>query len=118
MPEWVREIIVGLAAFVGGRSLNALGEAHRERVMMRDTMTRLTLSMESVAGDLSEIKGEVRTQASALREEMAARDIVHERRMHAMEWRIDGLNSRVDAFAPHTAPKMPPPQDDEQRQPV
>jgi hypothetical protein len=113
LPEWLREVVLALGAFVGGRSINALTDAHRERMMMRDTMTRLTIGIESISSDLHEIKGEVRTQASALREEMAARDVVHERRMHAMEWRIDGISARIDFIAPNTGPIMPPPHDDE-----
>jgi hypothetical protein len=124
LPEWARKIVVGLAAFVGGRSLNAMGEAHRERVLMRDTMTRLTIGIESISADLHEIKGEVRTQVSALREEITKQvsevkadlyehQTIHERRMHAMEWRIDGVNKRIDAIAPHIATSIPPPHDDE-----
>jgi hypothetical protein len=124
LPEWGREIVVGLAAFIGGRSLNALGEAHKERLLMRDTMTRLTIGIESISVDLHEIKGEVRTQVSALREEITKQvaevkadlyehQVLHERRIHAMEWRIDGVHKRIDAIAPHTATSMPPPHDDE-----
>lgn len=104
--------------------MNAIGDAHKERLMMRDSMTKLTIGIESISTDLHEIKGEVRTQVSALREEIARQvsdvkadlyehQTVHERRMHAMEWRIDGVNARIDAIAPHTAPVMPPQHDDE-----
>lgn len=116
--------MLALGAFIGGRSLNALGDAHKERLLMRDTMTRLTISIESISTDLHEIKSEVRTQVSILREEITKQvaevkadlyehQAVHERRMHAMEWRIEGVNKRIDAIAPHTATSMPPLHDDE-----
>jgi carbon monoxide dehydrogenase subunit G len=114
LPEWVREIVVGLAAFVGGRSLNALGEAHKERLMMRDTMTRLTIGVESISADMHEIKTEFRLQVSALKADFHENQKLHERRMNAMEWRLDGISSRVDGIAPYIGPAMPPPPDDDE----
>ena len=117
LSEWLREVVLGLAAFVGGRSINALSEARKERLAMRDAMTRLALAVESISTDLHEIKADVREQVGLLREdlnrqiaEVKASDyeyqIKNDRRMHAMEWRIDGINSRVDSIAANGCPAI------------
>jgi len=94
---------------------------------MRDSMTRLTLGIESISNDLHEIKGEVKTQVTSLREEITKQvsdvraDVFdhqakHERRIRAIEWRIDGVNARIDTLAAGGCPVIdrdPPPPDDE-----
>ena len=101
---------MALGAFVGGRSLNALGEARRERVAMRDSMTRLAIGVESIGGDLRDIRGEINKQVgelkveihdqvSGLKQELHQQQLNHEMRMEGVEGRIDGVNARIDAIA-------------------
>jgi hypothetical protein len=110
LPEWFREALLGIAAFIGGRSLNAMGEARKERMQMRDSMTRLAIGVESIGGDLRDIRGEIHKQVgelkveihdqvSGLKQELHQQQINHERRMEGVEGRIDGVNSRIDALA-------------------
>ena len=117
MPEWLREVVLGLAAFVGGRSINALSEARKERLAMRDAMTRLALAVESISTDLHEIKADVREQVGLLREDLNKQiaevkaseyeyQMKNDRWMHAVEWRIDGINSRVDSIAANVSPAI------------
>jgi len=110
LPEWFREVLLGLAAFVGGRSINAWSESRKERLLMRDSMTRLAIGVESIGGDLRDIRGEIHKQVgelkveihdqvSGLKQELHQQQINHERRMEGVEGRIDGVNSRIDALA-------------------
>lgn len=109
VPDWLRDALLALGAFVGGRSINALGEMHKERVMMRDTMSRLALGVETISGDLKEIRGEIHAQVgnlkveihdqvSALKQELHAQQLSHERRVETIESRVDFVNSRVDSL--------------------
>ena len=123
LPEWFREALLGIAAFVGGRSLNALGEARKGRVAMRDSMTRLAIGVESIGGDLRDIRGEINKQVSelkieihdqvsGLKQELHQQQINHELRMEGLEGRVDGVNARIDAIAASeglliTKPTMP-----------
>jgi hypothetical protein len=110
MPEWFREVLLGLAAFVGGRSINALSEARKERLVMRDSMTRLAIGVESISGDLRDIRGEIHKQVSelkveihdqvsGLKQELHQQQLNHDHRMSGVEGRIDGVNARIDAIA-------------------
>jgi len=109
LPEWLREVVLGLAAFVGGRSVNAWAESRKERLVRRDSMTRLALGVDSISGDLREIQGEIHKQVgelkaeihdqvSGLKQELHAQQLRHEQRMEGVEGRIDGINARIDAI--------------------
>ena len=110
MPEWFREALLALGAFVGGRSVNAWAESRKERLLMRDGMTRLALGVESIGGDLRDIRGEIHKQVgelkdeihdqvSGLKQELRQQQLNHEMRMESVEGRIDGVNARIDAIA-------------------
>jgi hypothetical protein len=110
LPEWFREVLLGLAAFVGGRSINAWSESRKERLLMRDSMTRLAIGVESIGGDLRDIRGEIHKQVgelkveihdqvSGLKQELHQQQLNHDQRMAGVEMRIDGVNSRIDAIA-------------------
>ena len=110
MPEWLREVVLALGAFVGGRSINALGEAHKDRLQMRDSVTRLAIGVESISGDLQNIRGEIREQVSELKNEvheqvsglkaeLHQQQLNHDQRMSGIEYRVDGVNQRIDALA-------------------
>lgn len=110
LPEWLRDVILGLGAFVGGRTINAWGEARKERLAMRDSMTRLAIGVESISGDLRDIRGEIHKQVSelkveihdqvsGLKQELHQQQLNHDLRMEGVEGRIDGVNARIDAIA-------------------
>jgi len=77
---------------------------------MRDGMTRLALGVESIGGDLRDIRGEIHKQVgelkdeihdqvSGLKQELRQQQLNHEMRMENVEGRIDGVNARIDAIA-------------------
>jgi hypothetical protein len=110
MPEWLREAVLAIGAFFGGKAINALGEAHKDRLQMRDSVTRLAIGVESISGDLRDIRGEIHKQVgelkleihdqvSGLKAELHQQQQNHERRMEGVEVRIDGVNQRIDALA-------------------
>ena len=110
MPEWLREVVLAVGAFIGGRSINALTEAHKDRLQLRDSVTRLAIGVESISGDLRDIRGEIHKQVgelkmeihdqvSGLKSELHQQQQNHDQRMLGMEGRIDGVNQRIDALA-------------------
>jgi len=77
---------------------------------MRDGMTRLALGVESISGDLRDIRGEIHKQVgelkveihdqvSGLKQELHQQQLNHEIRMEGVDGRIDGVNARIDAIA-------------------
>ena len=103
-------MVLAFGAFVGGRAVNGITEAHKDRLQMRDSVTRLAIGVESISGDLRDIRGEITTQVgalkveiheqvSALRGEMHTQQQNHDRRMEGIEVRVDGVNQRIDALA-------------------
>ena len=77
---------------------------------MRDSVTRLAVGVESISGDLQNIRGEIREQVSELKNEvheqvsglkaeLHQQQLNHDQRMAGVEMRIDGVNSRIDAIA-------------------
>jgi hypothetical protein len=110
LAEWLRDVLLALGAFVGGRSLNALTEAHKDRLQLRDSVTRLAIGVESISGDLRDIRGEINKQVgelkveiheqvSGLKAELHQQQANHDQRMAGVEMRIDGVNTRIDAIA-------------------
>lgn len=110
LPDWLRDVLLALGAFVGGRSINALTEAHKDRIQLRDSVTRLAIGVESISGDLQNIRGEIskqvgdlkteiHDQVSGLKSELHTQQANHDRRMEGVEIRIDGVNARIDALA-------------------
>jgi carbon monoxide dehydrogenase subunit G len=105
--------VLALGAFIGGRSINALSDAHKDRLQMRDSVTRLAIGVESISVDLREIRSEITTQVgalkveiheqvSALRQEVHTQQANHDRRMEGLEVRVDGVNQRIDTLAAST----------------
>jgi chromosome segregation ATPase len=89
---------------------NALSEAHKDRLQLRDSVTRLAIGVESISGDLQNIRGEIRNQVSelkveiheqvsGLKAELHQQQINHDQRMSGIEYRVDGVNQRIDALA-------------------
>lgn len=110
MPEWLREAVLAIGAFFGGRAINAMGEAQKDRLQLRDSVTRLAIGVESISGDLRDIRGEIHKQVgelkmeihdqvSGLKGELHQQQQNHDQRMLGMEGRIDGVNQRIDALA-------------------
>jgi hypothetical protein len=107
MPEWVREVVIGLAAFVGGKAVNAAGEQIKEGRELRRGVDRLAIAVESISKDLREIRGEIHDQVSGLKTEMHEQvgamlvelnnyKAENETRMQRIESRIDQTGQRVD----------------------
>ena len=110
MPEWLREVVLAVGAFFGGKAINAISEARKDRLQLRDSVTRLAIGVESISGDLRDIRGEIHKQVgelkmeihdqvSGLKGELHQQQQNHDQRMLGMEGRIDGVNQRVDALA-------------------
>jgi hypothetical protein len=77
---------------------------------MRDSVTRLAIGVESISGDLQNIRGEIREQVSELKNEvheqvsglkaeLHQQQLNHDQRMSGIEYRVDGVNQRIDALA-------------------
>jgi hypothetical protein len=105
--------VLALGAFIGGRSINALSDAHKDRMQMRDSVTRLAIGVESISGDLQNIRGEIRGQVSELKNEvheqisglkaeLHQQHTNHDQRMSGIEYRVDGVNQRIDVLAAST----------------
>lgn len=110
LPDWLRDALLALGAFIGGRSINALAEARKDRIQLRDSVTRLAIGVESISTDLRDIRGEINAQVGALKaeihdqvsglkSELHQQQANHDRRMEGVEVRIDGVNARIDALA-------------------
>jgi hypothetical protein len=110
VPDWLRDALLALGAFIGGRSLNALSDAQKDRIHLRDSVTRLAIGVESIGTDLRDIRGEINTQVGALKieihdqvsglkAELHQQQLNHDQRMAGVEVRIDGVNQRIDAIA-------------------
>ena len=102
--------MLAFGAFIGGKAVNSITEANKDRLQMRDSVTRLAIGVESISGDLRDIRGEINKQVgelkveiheqvSGLKQELHQQQLNHDQRMAGVETRIDGVNSRIDVIA-------------------
>jgi hypothetical protein len=99
MPDWLRDVAIALGSFFGGRAANAIGAQVSEGREMRRCLDRLTAAVENIGGDLKDTRGEIHEQGVMFRDELHKQNEIHEKRLNALETRIDGVNSRIDALA-------------------
>lgn len=122
MPDWLRDTLLALGAFIGGRAVNGIGEQMREGRELRRGVDRLTSAVEGIGADLREIRGEIHgqvaglkaeihEQVSGLRTELHGYQMQQESRIANIEDRIDATNSRMDTLSSKGNPMawMPPP---------
>jgi hypothetical protein len=110
MPDWLRDVLIGVGAFVGGRAANVLGNQIQEGREMRRGFDRLTTAVEGIGADLKEIRGEIHNQVAGLKVEihdqvsglrLEIRDHKREAdaRIGEINGRMEGVNGRIDALA-------------------
>jgi Sec-independent protein translocase protein TatA len=110
MPEWLRDVVLALGAFLGGRVTNGVGGMVRRGAELRTSVDKLTYAVENVGGDLKEIRSEMRRQGEdikqefhqqlqGLRQEMHANRTYTEQRLENIEIRVDGVGQQVVAMA-------------------
>jgi len=107
MPDWLRDVLIALGAFVGGRAANALGSQIQEGRELRRGVDRLTTAVEGIGTDLRDIRSEIHGQVAGLKVEIhdqvaGLRSELHthvqqqEARFNAVDGRIDALSSGMN----------------------
>jgi hypothetical protein len=110
MPDWLRDVLIGVSAFVGGRAVNVLGSQIQEGREMRRGFDRLTTAVENIGSDLKEIRVEIHNQVAGLKLELhdqisGVRMEIREHKREAdarigeINGRMEGVNGRIDALA-------------------
>lgn len=110
MPDWLRDTLLALGAFIGGRAVNGIGEQMREGRELRRGVDRLTSAVEGIGADLREIRGEIHGQVAGLKVEIheqvtGLRNELHnhvqqqQAKFDAVENRIDATAARIDAIS-------------------
>ena len=107
MPDWILNTALALAAFIGGRTVNAVGEQMREGRELRRGFDRLTIAVEGIAVDLREIRGEIHNEVAGLKSELHDQvgGLRHELASHKSETelRASSIDARIDALADRQA---------------
>jgi hypothetical protein len=115
MPDWLRDVLIGVSAFVGGRAVNVLGSQIQEGREMRRGFDRLTTAVENIGSDLKEIRVEIHNQVAGLKLELhdqinGVRMEIREHKREAdarigeISGRMEGVNGRIDALASGMGP--------------
>jgi hypothetical protein len=110
MPDWLRDVVIALGSFFGGRAANVLGAQINEGREMRRGLDRLTTAVESIGSDLRDIRGEIHSQVAGLkvdlheqiagvRQELHSTKLESEVRLRTIEDRVDSTNGRIDALS-------------------
>lgn len=110
MPDWLRDVFLAVAAFIGGRAVNGISEQMREGRELRRGVDRLTTAVENIGSDLRSIRSEIHSQVSglkveiheqvsSLRDELHAHQAQQESRLGNIEERIDLTGARIDALS-------------------
>jgi hypothetical protein len=103
MPDWLLNTLLALGAFVGGRTVNAVGEQMKEGRELRRGLDRLTIAVEGVGTDLREIRGEIHHQVAGLKVELHDQvgGLRNELARHKAEseQRVSSIDARIDALA-------------------
>jgi len=107
VPDWLLNTLLALGAFIGGRTVNAVGEQMKEGRELRRGLDRLTIAVEGVGTDLREIRGEIHTQVAGLKVELHDQvgGVRHELARHKTETelRASSIDARIDALADRQA---------------
>lgn len=110
MPDWLRDALIALGAFVGGRAVNGISEQMREGRELRRGVDRLTTAVENLGGDLKDIRGEIHhqvaglkveihDQVSGLKTELHGYKLEQEARVSSIEERVDAIGGRIDQLS-------------------
>lgn len=110
MPDWIRDVLIALGAFVGGRAVNGVAEQMKEGRELRRGVDRLTTAVEGVSSDLRDIRAEIHgqvaglkveihDQVNGLRQELQGHKMQQEARFGAIEDRVDTTAGRIDALS-------------------
>ena len=110
MPDWLRDTLLAIGAFIGGRAVNGISEQMKEGRELRRGVDRLTTAVETVSSDLRSIRGEIHGQVSGLkieihdavtglRSELHNHQAQQEARLGNIEERIDLTGARIDALS-------------------
>lgn len=118
MPDWLRDVLIALGAFVGGRAANAVGEQMKEGRELRRGVDRLTTAVENLGGDLKDIRNEIHgqvaglkveihDQVSGLKAELHGYKLQQEARVANIEERVDAIGGRIDQLSCRGIPMAP-----------
>jgi len=110
VPDWLRDVLIAVGAFVGGKTVNGISEQMREGRELRRGVDRLTLAVEAVSSDLKEIRSDINGQVAGLKTEIhdqvtGLRHEVHshirqqEAQLSSVEARVESTSSRIDALS-------------------
>lgn len=110
MPEWLRDVLIGLGAFVGGRAVNGISDQMKEGRELRRGVDRLTTAVENIGSDLKDIrheihgqvaglKVEIHDQVGSLRQELHGYKLQQEARLGCIEERIDATSARMNGLS-------------------
>lgn len=103
MPDWLRDALIAVAAFIGGKAVNAAGEQVRAGNELRRGVDRLAVAVEAIGADLREIRSEIHHQVAGLKVEIHDQVSGLRQELHAhqvtQETRLAALNQRIDALA-------------------
>lgn len=111
MPDWLRDIVIAIGAFIGGRAINAVGESVKRGQDLQRSVDRLTMAVEHIGTDLRGIKAEIHDQVGGVKHELHEHKQEQELRMSGIEDRVDGVSQRVDALSTATGWHIDSPQE-------
>lgn len=103
MPDWMRDVLIALGAFVGGRAVNAAAAQMQEGRELRRGVDRLTTAVEGLGGDIREVKSEIHEQVSQLRQELHGAVQRQDQQFAMVEDRLASTNERIDVLAASAA---------------
>ena len=110
VPDWLRDSLIAVGAFIGGRAVNGVAEQMKEGRELRRGVDRLTAAVEGVSGDLRDIRSEIHgqvaglkieihDQVAGLRQELHGHKMQQEARFSSIEDRVDATAGRIDALS-------------------
>lgn len=99
VPDWLRDTLLAIGAFIGGRAVNGISDQMKEGRELRRGVDRLTTAVESVSSDLRNIRSEIHNQITGLRDELHTHQAQQESRLGNIEERIDMTGARIDALS-------------------
>lgn len=100
MTEWLRDLLLAIAAFFGGRAANVISDQMKAGAELRRGMDRLAVAVESISVDLKDIRGEIHGQVAGLKVEIhdqvaGLRQELHGYKMQ-QEARVSNIEERID----------------------
>lgn len=106
VPEWLRDVLLAIGAFIGGRAVNSIGEQIKEGRELRRGVDRLTIAVENLGGDLKDIRDEIHGQVAGLKIEIHDQVAGLRSELHGYQIQQDNRISSIEAQAASTAARI------------